>query len=134
MYGNGAQRNHLDCGECQANTTAEERQGMRCGWLPRLPDNRGQVCVPHESLADPKCGTCPGYLVGLPEVGQAFTAHMWWDKGQLRAFAGDDQPSILLPFYVEQVAGAIAERDTEQEIERETKRKARAAQDEVSRG
>lgn len=73
-------------------------------------------------MGAPDCGVCPGYLVALPLVGEALSLHLWWDKGQLSERLGDADPSPLLPFYVEQVAGAVAELQVEQERRRELER------------
>jgi hypothetical protein len=122
----GAQRGYLDCTECQRTVSEVDRLGMRCGWLPRLPDAETTLVIP-PAAPEPACGTCPGFLMRLPEVGQAFTAHLWWDKGQLREHVAGHTVSPLLNLYVEHVVAAIAERDTEQEVEAERSRKAAEA-------
>ena len=46
-------------------------------------------------VGDPEI--CPGYLVALPEVLDAFRAHLHWSKGQLRErLDGLDSTGILM--------------------------------------
>lgn len=107
----------LTCAACRAWDGIDDqgRQAIGCGWLPRLPDAR-PLPTP---FGGPDVRTCQGYLMSQPLVREALTAHLWWDKGQLRDLVGDEEPSPLLRFYVESVAGAIAELELEREAERE---------------
>jgi hypothetical protein len=110
----------LNCAACWKDQTDEDRQGLACGWLPRLP---GVEPVLPMGAPRPACGTCPGYLVSLPQVGQALHAHLWWDKGQLRDLVADAEVSPLLRGYVDAVSGAVAELELERETERERERR-----------
>ena len=40
-------------------------------------------------------GTCPGYLISLPQVLETARMHPWWERGLLRDRIGD-APSALL--------------------------------------
>lgn len=110
----------LTCDACRKWDGVDDqgRQAMGCGWLPRLPKGQFQVLAP---FGAPDRGTCPGYLMSQPLVREALDAHLWWEKGQLRDLVelGGGGPHPLLRFYVESVAGAVAELELEREMERE---------------
>lgn len=114
------QAGYLDCGECMATRSEPERREWNCGHLPRLPDHGGQYPLPG-GAPKPDSDTCPGYLIALPVVLEAFSAHLWWDKGQLASWVAGRTTSPHLHFYVEVAVGAVAEVDVERmaEIERE---------------
>lgn len=113
----------LTCTACRAWDGMDDqgRQAIGCGWLPRLP---GAQPIP-TPFNGPDVTTCQGYLLSQPLVREALSAHLWWEKGQLRDLVeqGGGDPSPLLRFYVESVAGAIAELELEREAERERNRK-----------
>ena len=88
---------------------ARARQLWNCGYLDRLPGNRGAYPLP-EAAPRPDCDTCPGYLIALPVVLEAQELWMWWEKGQLTAIARGTK-SVWLKEAVERMAGAHAEVD-----------------------
>jgi hypothetical protein len=94
------------------------KQTWNCGWLPRLPGNKGAYGRNHNG-PDPTDDTCPGYLVGLPLVQEALTAQLWWDKGQLDAYVASEggRRSPLLRAYVDVVTGAVGELQVERMAE-----------------
>ena len=55
---------------------------------------------------DVSTGTCPGYLVSLPQVIETARLHPWWEKGQL-ATRLEAQPSALLCDCLDVLEGAI---------------------------
>lgn len=112
----------LTCSACRKWDGIDDqgRQAIGCGWLPRLPGAQ-----PIAPMGAPDTGTCPGFLVQLPLVREALDAHLWWEKGQLRDLVGDERPSPLLRFYVESVAGAVAELELYREQQRELAAKTR---------
>lgn len=115
----GAQGGYLDCGECRLDE-AEKRE-WNCGHLPRLPDHRGLYPLP-EGAPRPSCDTCPGYLLLLPTVQDALTAHLWWDKGQLDTWVAGRGRSPHLNLYVDVVSSAQAEVEIERQAELERER------------
>lgn len=88
----------LDCGSCKGLSPAAARQLWHCGFLPRLPDpdHRGEYPMPDGPVARPACDTCPGFLIGLPQVIEATRFYPWWDKGQLRDACDGEQPTEVL--------------------------------------
>ena len=122
IAGRGGARNYLDCGECLGTLSPAARRLWNCGHLPRVPGQRGGYPLP-EHASRPEDDTCPGYLIALPEVREALTAHLWWEKGQLESFVRRRRRSPLLAVYIEVVAGAIAELDMALETERERERR-----------
>lgn len=39
---------------------------------------------------------CPGYTSNLPQVIEAASCYQWWDKGQLTARLGGEQPTTVM--------------------------------------
>lgn len=108
----------LTCSTCRTWDGIDDqgRQAIGCGWLPRLPSGVQPISTP---FGGPDVKTCQGYLMSQPLVREALDAHLWWEKGQLRDLVGDEDASPLLRFYVETVAGAVAELELSREQERE---------------
>lgn len=122
IEGSGAADRYLDCRQCQEHLSLEERREWNCGHLPRLPDHVGGYPLP-EGAPRPTDDTCPGYLIGLPSVHEALTAHLWWDRGQLDRWIGGRGTSPHLNLYVELAAGAAADVEIERMAEMERNRK-----------
>ncbi len=102
----------------------------------RLPDP-DPVRRPHELLPldapAPETDACPGWLLRLPEVNEAFEAFRWWDKGQLADFHRGQPASPWLQLYVDTVGGALADLDVARERKREEERREAEAAAERSR-
>lgn len=78
--------------------TQEQRQTMRCGFLP-IYDGGRAWCHVGMDLGDDGDGAptvCPGYTTRLPEVIEASRARLHWSKGSLREYLGDSSPTELL--------------------------------------
>lgn len=122
VSGSGAQAHYLDCGECQTTVDEPGRRSWNCGFLPRSPESTGAYPLP---LAAPRptCDTCPGFLIQLPEVMEAFHLHLWWEKGELGERVRRRGASPHLEHYIDTVTGALADLDLERERKREEERR-----------
>ena len=109
----GTAESFLDCGSCKARSSVAARSLMHCGFLPRLPNHAGEYPMPDGPAARPSDDTCPGYLIGLPQVGEAARLYPWWDKGQLRDACDGEQPTEALRTAINVLHDAIAACDAE---------------------
>lgn len=99
--------------------SAEKRQGIACGYEPRVP--HGMPASPaamNSAWTGPRSDdgkyhlptVCPGYTTSLPAVQEIALARMHWGKGGLRDFCVG-QPSDHMLRGIEILEGADRERE-----------------------
>lgn len=121
VEGRLAQTAYLDCEQCKATLSADERRGWNCGWISRSPDAVGSYPLP-VAAPKPEDDTCPGYLISLPMVVEAQEAHLWWEKGQLRDLVNGRSRISWLALAIDLVAGAYADVDLSERAEAHNRR------------
>lgn len=99
-----------------ANLSSDERQLWNCGFLPRLPDHRGEYPLP-EAAPRPDDDTCPGYLISLPIVLEAQELYMWWQKSQLWELVRGQSRAPWFRHAVERMAGAHSDVEIQRDAE-----------------
>lgn len=83
------QPTYCDCDECPDMT--QVRQQLGCGKLPE--SERGVFRQPSHFPGED--GTCPGYVISLPQVLAVARLHPWWERGELVTRLGE-QPTTLV--------------------------------------
>lgn len=99
---------HLfDCGTCQQRYSPSDRQLMGCGW--EAPSEFSSTWWPRDALEDEPPDTCIGYLIRLPEVGEAARAMVHWERGTLRERFGGAEVTTGLLDVLETIHGSSKE-------------------------
>lgn len=78
-----------------------------CAWIP-AEERSGSAPAP-VSYSGEKPDLCPGYLIQLPQVGEAVRAFTWRKDGALREFYDGRPITPLAKFAIDTFAGAQRE-------------------------
>ena len=94
----------MDCSKCKAR--AEQKPTMGCGWIPA--SERREFRRP-SAWPEPVVGTCPGYLVQLPQVLETARLYAWRKDGALEQGLCGWPMTPLFRDCCDVLAGAIGE-------------------------
>lgn len=85
----------LDCATCQENNSHALRRDMGCGWITE--ENASPASVwQHPGDESPRPDTCSGYTTELPDVIDAASCFLWFEKNQLAIATGTEDPPAAL--------------------------------------
>jgi hypothetical protein len=80
---------YLHCPECAASRGVRAEWG--CGHLPAA--ERTGTFPGRSEWPRVDSDICPGYLIALPQIGEAIRAHSWWTRGELGTLLGGELPT-----------------------------------------